>query len=168
VKELVPCIGCGGLFPDIDGPTHRYMESSPGCWAAFGEVLEREYSDPVYFEIHRLTVDSYAAQHPGQPSPQCIRSVGYHLIRICLLLERGLEMETSNDAMLQVTKHKREFTWLTPPALPGLVTIADVHRAENAEEHKRVVRAWASAVWDAWSSHHNTIYGWIDRIDGLR
>lgn len=36
------CVGCGGLFPEMDGPTHRYMESSPGCWAAYGEVLARE------------------------------------------------------------------------------------------------------------------------------
>jgi hypothetical protein len=43
--RLVPCLGCGGLFPDGDGPTHRHMESSRGCWAAFGELSAREYGD---------------------------------------------------------------------------------------------------------------------------
>ena len=32
------------------------MESSPACWAAYGEVLAREYSDPAYFQVHRLSV----------------------------------------------------------------------------------------------------------------
>src|SRR5262245_21594553 len=26
------CVGCGGLVPKMEGPTHRYMEASPGCW----------------------------------------------------------------------------------------------------------------------------------------
>jgi hypothetical protein len=61
----IPCIGCHALFPDVDGPVHRYMESSPGCWASYGEVLVREYTEPSYFGVHRLTVDAYAVQHPG-------------------------------------------------------------------------------------------------------
>ena len=36
---LVPCPGCRGRFPHIDGPTHPHMDSSAGCWAASGEVL---------------------------------------------------------------------------------------------------------------------------------
>jgi len=82
--SLIACVGCGGLFPKTDGPTHRYMESSPGCWAYFGEVLAREYSDLQYLKVHRLTVDAYAIQHPGQLSPQCIRSVACQ-IAFCLI-----------------------------------------------------------------------------------
>ena len=47
MTAAVNCMGCGGLVPDITGPTHEYMESSPGCWQAYGEVLGREYSDPA-------------------------------------------------------------------------------------------------------------------------
>src|SRR5678816_4348633 len=57
------CIGCGGLVPQMDGPTHRYMDSSPGCWHVYGEVLAREYGDQAFRVAHRLTVDSYAVQH---------------------------------------------------------------------------------------------------------
>jgi len=144
------------------------MESSPGCWAAFGEVLEREYSDPGYFEIHRLTVDAYAAQHPGQPSPQTIKSVGYHLVRICLLLEKGLTPDRANDAILLITKTKDQFAWLTPPASFGPITVADVREAGNVEQHKKMVRAWAASVWDAWSQYHPVIHGWLPKIDELR
>ena len=38
-EPSVTCIGCGGLVPDIDGPSHRYMLASPGCWAAYTGLL---------------------------------------------------------------------------------------------------------------------------------
>ncbi len=40
---VVSCFSCGALVPDIDGPVHRIVDSSAGCWAIFGEVLAREY-----------------------------------------------------------------------------------------------------------------------------
>lgn len=83
------CIGCQAEFAQIDGPTHEYVLSSPGCWAAYGEVLAREYSDYRPTRLHRLTVDTYAVQHPGVNVPAARRSVGLHLSRLYLLLEAG-------------------------------------------------------------------------------
>ena len=40
---LVPCMWCKGHFLDEGGPTHEYMESTSGCWAAFGRVLALHY-----------------------------------------------------------------------------------------------------------------------------
>ena len=157
----VPCVGCGGLFPAIEGPTHRYMESSPGCWAAYGEVLAREYNNPVYGGANRLAVDAYAVQHPGRPSPQAIQSVALHLIRLCLLLEHGLNIARANDAMLAVSQVKSKFVWLTPPQNRGDITVADVHATTNAEEHVRLVRKWSSSAWAAWKSHHAQIEAWL-------
>jgi uncharacterized protein DUF5946 len=65
VVELSRCVGCDGMFPTIDGPAHRYMKSSAGCWEVYGEVLSREYSDPAFWAVHRLTADTYAVQHPA-------------------------------------------------------------------------------------------------------
>lgn len=158
--KIVVCCGCGGLFPEIEGPTHRYMESSPGCWASFGEVLAREYSDAAYFAVHRLTVDAYAVQHPGRPGPQSIKSVGVHLVRLYLLLECGLEMQRANDAMLKINRLKDGFTWLTPPSTPGSITVADVQEAATVEQHTQMVKAWAASVWSAWAKHHQTIRQW--------
>ncbi len=56
--ELIRCIGCRGRFKDINGPVHRNMWSSPGCWATYGEVLAYEYSHSTTFEVLRLTVDT--------------------------------------------------------------------------------------------------------------
>ena len=65
----IPCVGCGARVPKMDGPTHRYMEASPGCWHVYGQVLARDYTDPFLRAVHRLTTDTYAVQHPGRPSP---------------------------------------------------------------------------------------------------
>lgn len=160
------CFTCGGRFPDIDGPVHPYMASSPGCWAVYGEVLAREYSDPGYFETHRLTVDTYAVQHPGSTERQSIQSVGVHLIRLCLFLEEGLAAEHANAAMLEAGKRKRSFTWLEPPPSFGALTAADVVKAGSVSEHKRVVRAWAESAWEAWSIHHGQIRAWLPHKSG--
>lgn len=137
------------------------MESSPACWAAYGEVLAREYSDQAYFQVHRLSVDAYAVQHPGHPNPQAIQSMAVHLVRLCLLLERGLPMERANDAMLKASEQESKFVWLTPPASFGTVTVADVWKAEALEAHIAAVRRWAMSAWKAWSPHHSTVRAWV-------
>jgi len=53
---------CKAAFEPVDGPTHAYMESTPGCWAAFGRVLAREYADPRCFEVHETVVRNWASQ----------------------------------------------------------------------------------------------------------
>ena len=98
---LIKCIGCGALVPQGDGPTHRYMDSSPGCWHVYGEVLSREYGDQAFRVAHRLTVDSYAVQHPGRPTPQSIQSVCIHLISLCLVVERGLTAAYATRVMVR-------------------------------------------------------------------
>jgi len=164
--KTVKCMGCGGLFPDIDGPVHRYMESSPGCWQPYGEVLSREYSEPAYADVLRWTVDTYAVQHPGTPSRQSIQSVGVHLIRLCFFHEHELSPENANDAMLAAGKNKHSFTWLEPPTTPTLLTAADVAKTQTVEEHKSAVRAWAQSVWEYWSPHHDTIRSWLPLHQG--
>ena len=151
------------MFADIDGPTHPYMLSSPGCWAAFGEVLQREYGSPELQEVHRLSVDADAAQHPGTPSRQSIHSVGLHLARLHLQLDRGLSAQEANDAMLVLGRDKHELTWLEPPASLGEVTVADVIGCLGPEDHKAAVRMWARSVLNAWSIHQPTVERWAEK-----
>lgn len=148
------------MFQDSSSATHPYMESSPGCWAIYGEVLAREYSDQSYFEVHRLSVDAYAVQHPGKPSRQSIQSVGLHLIRLCHFLEHGLTADKANGAMLAAGKIKHSFNWLTPPASLGDVTVLDVYRAQDIAEHRKLVWQWAQSAWEAWAPHHATVRQW--------
>jgi len=137
------------------------MTSSPACWAAYGEVLAREYGDPAYWRLHRMTVDAYAVQHPGSVSRQAIQSVAVHLCRLCIILEEGFSIEHANDAMLAIQKVGHQFRWLEPPRSRGEVTVADVLAATTADEHLGQVERWAKSCWASWAEHHATIRSWL-------
>lgn len=159
------CPGCGAVLPDAQGPTHRYMLSSPACWATYGEVLAREYRDPAYHAVHRLTVDTYAVQHPGLPTPQSIQSVGVHLVSLCAILELGMSFDAATRLIGRATQRKDRLFWLTPPPSAGAVTVLDVSHAASADAHARLVQAWAHAAWSAWAPHHETVRRWM--VDAL-
>lgn len=158
------CPGCGVRLPHTGGPTHRYIGASPGCWAAFGEVSEKEYGDFRYARVHGLTVDAYCAQHPGVLSPQAGRSVAVHLVGLCLQMERDLGPEELYAAHKRVSslakERKRGISWLDPPDLLVAHTILYVLDAEGPEEHADRVREWARSVWEAWAPHHETVRRW--------
>ena len=162
--RTVRCKGCGAPVPDVAGPTHRYMESSPGCWAIYGEVLAREYSDPAYGVMHRLTVDAYAVQHPGRPSPQTIQSVAIHLLRLCLILERGYTDATAAKAMPTLARHKRLFHLMSPPPVLGDKTVLHVWGVKDPAAYMTAVREWARSAWQAWSPHHAQVRNWLSRV----
>lgn len=123
-RDLERCPGCGGLFTPVNGPTHRYMISSPGCWERYGELLAREYSDPALMVTHRLSVDTYAVQHPGDLSRRAIQSVGLHLARLMLQIDHPLPPAETNEVMLGHGKHKASLPPLSPPAA-YMVTVCD-------------------------------------------
>ena len=153
----IRCEGCGALVPPIDGPTHRYLGASPGCWALYGEVLAREYIGVQYSQRHQLTVDTYAAQHPGTPSPQSVQSVNVHLMSICAVLEFGHAPQQAMKLIQRAIAHSMDFSWLEPPKSMGAITIVDVHAAKNPEAHEKIVREWAQSVWNAWGQHPETV-----------
>jgi len=160
------CFGCGGDFREMDGPTHPYMLSSAGCWAAYGELLALEYEDRAYGVLNRLSVDTYAVQHPGIDSPQSRNSVGIHLSRLSLILELGWPVSKANDAMQIISAKKFRFPWLPPPASFGPLTVKNVLEADGAAEHTAAVQLWAKSVWQAWADHHLTVRGWLRDLVG--
>lgn len=160
-RMMSVCCGCGALLPSVDGPTHRYMSSSPACWAAYGQVLAREYADRRLSPAHRLTVDSYACQHPGTPSAQSVQSIAVHLCRLFVILECGFPFERANDVMLEVKRFEHRFHWLTPPSTLGEITVLDALAVTGPTAHIEMVRRWADSVWSAWSVHHETIRNWV-------
>ena len=161
--DQIDCTGCGALVPDGDGPTHRYLGASPGCWALIGEVWAREYSDVRYGSVHQLSVDAYAAQHPGTPSPQTIQSVTVHLVGLCAVFELGCKPYEATKAIQQAERHKHQFVWLDPPSSLGPITIVDVHGAQDPTEHVDRVERWARNVWQAWAPHHATVRRWTEQ-----
>jgi hypothetical protein len=155
------CVGCGARVPAIEGPTHPYIGASPGCWQVYGEVLAREYGEFANPPVHRLTVDAYAAQHPGVPGRRSSQSVAVHLMSLCAVLEQGLEPRAATRAIGQFLATQREFPWLTPPPTLGEVTVLDVRDATDLADHTARVERWARSVWAAWSAHHQTVRKWL-------
>jgi hypothetical protein len=158
----VRCVGCGALVPDTDGPTHRYVGASPGCWQRYNDLLALVYAEYGYPAIHQTTVDAYMAQHPGVPGPQSRQSVCVHLMSLCLVVERGVPPARATRALGHFAH--RVYPWLEPPAMLGSVTVLDVLGARDLAEHTARVEHWARAVWAAWSAHHATIRGWLDAL----
>lgn len=157
--DIAVCPGCGSRLPAVDGPVHAYMTSTPACWAAFNAVIAREFGDPSLMAVHRLTVDAWAVQHPGDGSRRAIQSVGLHLARLWVQLDKGLEGEKANAAMLSFAARKAELPVLAPPATFS-VTVADVVGEVAPGHHRHAVRRWAEAVWDDWRDHHQFIRSW--------
>ncbi len=154
-------------MPDIDGATHKYLGASAGCWKLFGDLLAKEFGDPAYMKVHRLTVDAYALQHLGIESPQTIQSMNLHLMALCAALEHDIEYDFIPKLMnkrLKEYKEKGIFTWLTPPESLGGITVIDVVKATTPEEHSKLVLEWAKSVWNAWEEHHKQIENYYEGV----
>jgi hypothetical protein len=156
VEALEPCPGCGDVLPPVAGSAHAYIGASPACWARYNELLALEYSSPQLMRWHRLTVDSYTAQHPGVEGRRSSQSVWLHLIALCLALEHDLA-----DARIRQVLGKladgRSYAWLEPPPLATAPGVSDLLAASETAAYPGRVRAWAQAVWFAWAPHHEAI-----------
>ncbi len=158
-SDFIRCLGCGALVPDIEGPTHEYMLSAPGCWALFNQVAVKQY-EIASFDLRRMTVDAYAVQHPGTTDRRAIQSVAVHLISLYFVLERGLPPTAATDKMRHALTDKSRFTWLKPPQSMGEITVVGVVNLTDPTEHEALVKRWARSAWEAWSAHHDQIRKW--------
>jgi hypothetical protein len=169
------CWGCGFYFASYDGPVHRYGVASPACWATFNEVIAQE---ATYFDgyppIHRLLVDAYAIQHPPHHELQqkfaiaprfvaaSIQSIAVHLIALYAALGKKIALEKIAPIMDRVLSTGVVFKELEAPATFGEISINDIKKARNAEEHIKVVTCWAECSWKAWSKHHEQVASWYE------
>jgi hypothetical protein len=113
---------------------------------------------------HRLTVDAYAVQHPGRPSPQTIQSAAVHLVSLCALLGHGQEPEQAQRLIEAATARKATYHWLVPPDFRGTITVGTVAADPDPAAHARQVTAWASSVWQAWKTHHAQVEEWYRQL----
>ena len=159
------CPDCGVQLAPVASTKHPYFGCSASCWALYTEILAREYSSLALMKsIHRLTVDAYAAQHPGKAERRTIRSVWVHLAGLYLILERRLANDFVTRAIGALTKEAEPLVWLEPPERLGSVTVIDVVAASGAIEHEETVRRWARDVWEAWKPHHKAVQAKVSRI----
>lgn len=155
------CPGCGLVLRQVEGPGHAYIGASASCWALYGEVLAREFGELDYPECHRLTVDAYAVQHPGVPGSHSRRSVGGHLVTLCLQIEYAQPADRVTRLLASFLDQQPELPWLEPPGHRGDLTVRDLIGASDLAEHARRVERWARCVWRAWEPHHRTVHRWV-------
>ena len=139
-----------------------------GCQRLFDEVLAREFGDYRYVNIHRLTVDTYALQHP-QAYMRSAKSFAAHLTGVCAAVERGDAAET-NRAVQRWLNGAQTLTRPPdpPPRQRGDLTIVHVRAATSVEDHVGRVREWARTTWDAWRAYHPVAREWIERARTVR
>ena len=154
-SELIKCYGCNATVENIAGKPHKYFGTTQGCWNLYGQILAKEYGEYNYPELtHRLTVDTYAVQHPGQPGRQSTQSVNIHLISLYFVLVKNLSGKEATQKMGEILATEPIFEWLEPPLQNGQKTVTYVLTATNQKEHEKKVREWAEDVWNCWYSKH--------------
>jgi len=163
------CPQCGAKTPTSDIDAHNYFEASNGCWAAYGTILAREYSNPAFFRNHRQTVDAYALQHPAGNDPRAVQSVNIHLIALTLLFSADMPSEKIPTIMSNIIQKTRKpsqgFLALSPPSELGKVTVADILPLTTLNTHLEGVDDWARQVWSAWENHHDVAWEYIHAED---
>lgn len=154
------CPGCGAIIPDPGGVSAPSEGASAGCWAAYGDLVAREYGEWANPPIHRLTVATYAAQHPREVTLRTTQSLAVHLITLLFIVERGLDAARVPREIGRAVADPSEFRWLHLPEAPGWQTILDVRGARDLREHTSRVQRWGRSVWEAWGPHHDVIRRW--------
>lgn len=168
-ESLQCCPGCGVVLPAVDGPTHRYIEASPACWAVYTALTGGGEPPLAPSSWNPLIVDAYAAQHPGQPSPQSIRSVAVHLSVLFGVFVRGVAPGNVMWLRQRVLREQQgwrrdRFEWLDPPDFAGSVTVAGIAAAPTPQARTVRAKEYVRNVWDIWSAKHGaTVAAWYER-----
>jgi len=171
---LIPCPGCGALFPPHDGPIHRYIGASAACWALFSwsvvsgwtDVTEllaqsRIPDDRVLVPAHRdeppiesLWGDAYGVQHHGGNSPQAIQSVAVHLLNLHGII--GGKTTKPGWAISRALRVRGVFRKLEPPTLGSALTFR--HLFPGGGVGAPVTRSqYVASVYEAWMALHRPV-----------
>lgn len=159
-RQQTLCPGCGLELPENPQATGEgSFNATSECFAVFSEILGDEFGSPVLFgAVHQLSVDTYAVQHAGGPHPD--KSIGVHLAGLYLALERGFAPTSAPPMMKRMADNIAVWPHFEPP--PGAaeqrsMTVCDVALSQSIPEQIEAVKAWARAVWGAWSQHHEAV-----------
>jgi hypothetical protein len=165
--ELDPCPGCYALFKPSDGPTHRYIGASSGCWDLYTRLLA---GDPPMAASGSgaLLVDAYASQHPGDSSPQATQSVAVHLIVLEGILGNGVRQEDAirmRIAAVEYGRNNNGYPKLEPEPKMWDLSLQDVVGAPDAGARGEIAARYVETVWSSWrESHGETIVNSYRRV----
>lgn len=153
------CPGCRAPLPDSDGPTHRYIGAAPACWVIYSNLLAGVPPLPDT-NTAPLVVDAYAAQHPGESSPQATQSVAIHLVTLFAILDRGhdpaeaVRFRTAGVELGRRSGHG--YPKLLPVPGRWATTIADIVTA-NDSDRPGLVDGYVRDVLARWQDLHGEL-----------
>lgn len=157
------------MFPISDGPTHRYLGASSGCWDLYGRFLGGEYPT-VQSSLAASVIDAYAAQHPGVDSPPARQSVAIHLVALHARIECNLKIGVLNPLRIAAAQwgHANGFEWLDP--MPKWdITLSDVMAADGPAERGPMIDRYVTRVYESWAQDFGpTIVSWHDSVIASR
>jgi hypothetical protein len=178
---LLPCPGCGVLFPPFEGPTHRYIGASAACWALLNWTVIGGGSDTtglleqsrvpenlVRIPVHRASQahdeifgDAYGVQHHGKDSPQAIQSGAIHLLNM-----HGIISGKTTRPRWPIERALRKrgiFCKLDPPVLGSALTIR--HLFPGGGVVTPITRSqYVVSVYEVWMERHgSTVEEWYGR-----
>ena len=132
-----------------------------GCRATMGSLGAREFADPAFFRVHRLSVDAYSLQHP-EDYMRSSKSAAAHLAGMCWSMERGRSTHLPAPVRAWVDGPRRyERLSAPPPQSRGELTVVSVLGASDARDYEQRVFDWARSAWGAWSVHHEKARAWV-------
>lgn len=177
---LSPCPGCGALFPPYEGPVHRYVGASAGCWALLnwdvmtagqdmtGLVSQSRIPDnnipvpePADTPKYDLVFgDAYGVQHHGDDSPQAIQSVALHFLNMYGFISG--KTTRPRWPIERALRQRGVFHKLKPPALGSALTIR--HLFPGGGVVTPVTRSqYVISVYEAWMAlHSDTVEEWYE------
>lgn len=151
-NEIIKCPSCGAAG----------VNSIEECQARFEKILEREFTNPVFFKVHRLTIDAYSLQHPEQYM-KSTKSAAAHLTGMCWSMEHSYSQHLAGTIKKWVDG-ARTFTRIAPP-MPlarGEITLNHVIDISDPEKYFIAVTEWAESAWNAWQIHWPQARKWIE------
>jgi uncharacterized protein DUF5946 len=146
------CAGCGLAVPG----------GTAGCQKLMDELVARDFSNAVYFGVHRMLVDTYSLQHPERYCASA-KSLAAHLMGLCWLLEHDGNRAVGSEPLRRWLDGTPRLEKPALPAFRGRLTIADVRHAEGPAEHARAVERWARSTWEAYAELHALARQWIEQ-----
>ena len=145
IMDSGPCQFCGAAF------TGGVAE----CMEVYAEVSGRMALGLDYAQVHLITVDAHALQHPEIHGRL---NNNFHLVSLAHILERGgsAAMGQRRAFLDSILTGKLPIPPLEPPPplQRGALTVADVYAAQTPIAHEAAVRAWGQSVWGAWAAYH--------------
>jgi len=150
VNETVRCSGCGVAVAD----------GTVGCQRLFDSLIARDFSDALFFSVHRLAVDTYSLQHPDRYCASA-KSLAAHLVGICWILEHKGNPAIGSDAIRRWLDGPKNLPRPEPPTDRGALTIAHVLPSDTPAQYATAVRGWAESTWSAYAPLHALARSWL-------